>query len=162
MPAWPRLPLRLSATSAPPWLGHLATGLMLMLLAWLCASIYWSLTLRTSARAPVERETDPQRLVQAISTHHLFGVADRPANSGSHSAVSSTSGELRLIGAIAARKAGRPAYALIAMAGSPPEVVLEGNEVAPGIVLQRVLPRKVELLRNGQLLTLSLPEHDTP
>ncbi|WP_172955021.1 type II secretion system protein N [Sterolibacterium denitrificans] len=148
--------------SPPPWLGHLASGLMLMLLAWLCASIYWALTLPTSTPPVTALETDPQRLAQAIGAHHLFGTADSTGNTNSADNLSSATGELRLIGAIAAQKDGRPAYALIAIEGSPPEVVREGDEVAPGIVLQRVLAREVTLLHHGRSRTLSLPEHGNP
>lgn len=158
MPAWPRL----SAMNPPPWLGHLASGLMLMLLAWLCASIYWTLTLPTITPPATALETDPQRLAQAIGAHHLFGTADGPENMDGMGSLSSATGELRLIGAIAAQKDGRPAYALIAIEGSPPEVVREGDEVAPGIVLQRVLAREVTLLHHGRPRTLSLPEHGNP
>lgn len=145
-----------------PWLGHLASGLMLMLLAWLCASIYWTLTLPAATRPATALETDPQRLAQAIGARHLFGIADSANSTNGADTVSSASGELRLIGLIAAQKDHQPAYALIAIAGSPPEVVREGNEVAPGIVLQRVLAREATLLRNGQPLTLPLPERGNP
>lgn len=164
----------------PAWLGHLATALMLVLLAWLCASIYWSLALSGTGRPPLALEDDPLRLAQAINTHRLFGLAGEThlhlaagkhgvsGKSGAADTLSTATGELRLTGAIAAAEHEhadqaaatdrQAAYALITIEGGSPVVVREGDEVVPGIVLRRVQPRSVELLRNGVPTTLSLPD----
>jgi type II secretory pathway component PulC len=137
-----------------PWLGHLATILALALLAWLCASIYWALSARATPSATPGLDTDPQRTAQTLASRHLFGVTTAPVTNTATIAPS----DLRLNGVIAAQSAGQSAYALIAVEGKPAQVVREGDEIAPGITLQRVHAREVELLRNGQPQTLPLPQ----
>jgi len=41
-------------------------------------------------------------------------------------------------------------------------VVRVGDEIVPGVTLQRVLPRSVEIDQGGQVLTLTLPERGKP
>ncbi len=138
------------------WSGYFATLAMLALLAWVSAQIFWALTAPQPLRAVTQWETDPQRAAQAIGARHLFGVAPSIA-----AAVAAPS-DIRLTGVIAAQGEGQPAFALLALDGKPAQVVREGDEVAPGIQLQRVLPRQVELLRGGQPQLLSLPERGKP
>ena len=151
MRAWPQF----STETLIPWLGRLATLLMLALLAWLCANIYWSLSAPNTPRPATGIDTDPQHTAQAIASRHLFGMS-APATAGAPAA--SAPSDIRLNGAIAAEAPGKPAYALLAIEGKPAQVVREGDEVAPGITLQRVLPRQVELSRGGHTETLSLPQ----
>jgi len=136
-----------------PWLGHLATVVALTVLAWLCATIYWSITTTSGTAIARSIDTNPQHTVQTLVSRHLFGVSTAPA-----SLAASTPSDLRLNGVIAAQSEGQPAYALIVVEGKPAQVIREGAEVAPGITLKRVLAREVELLRNGQPQTLSLPQ----
>jgi len=142
------------ATTLIPWLGRLATLLMLALLAWVCAGVYWSLSAPATPRPATGLETDPQRVVQAIASRHLFGMA------AANAPAAATRGpvDFRLNGIIAAQAQGKPAYAILVPEGKPAQLVREGEEVAPGITLQRVLPREVELSRGGQTQTLSLPD----
>lgn len=141
------------ATTLMPWLGHLASLLMLAALAWLCASIYWSLTAPVTVRPAGNIETDLQRVTSSIVSRHPFGIA--PALPRPTAAPSS---DIKLQGVIAAQKEGQPAYALLSLEGKSPLVVHEGDEFAPGTILKRVLPREVEIQRGGQNLTLSLPD----
>lgn len=158
MRAWPRSRLTaINADNLMPWLGRLATLAMLALLAWLCAGIYWSLSAPRTPRPATAIDTDPQRVVQAVGSRHLFGVAAEPA-----AAAASEPSDIRLVGVIAAQAEGQPAYALLAVEGKPAQVVREGAEAAPGVTVQRVLPRQVELTRGGQTQTLSLPERGKP
>ncbi len=149
---WSRFSIANAATLTP-WLGRLATVIMLALLAWLCASIYWTITVSAAPRPAITIDTDPQRVVPAIVSRHLFGI---PSMTGATPASAPT--DIRLNGVIAAQIEGQPAYALLAIEGKPAQVVREGDEVAPGVTLQRVLKYEVELLRGGQTQTLSLPE----
>jgi len=155
MTAWP-LSFSPSSAAIMPWLGRAASIAMLALLAWLGADIYWTLSAAESPRPVTSVETDPQRALQAISTRHLFGVA--PAGP----AVSSAPADIRLNGAIAAQHPGQRAYAVLVVEGKRPQVVREGEDVLPGITLQRVMSRQVELLRGGQTQILSLPERGKP
>ncbi len=157
MRAWPRFST-INAANLMPWLGRAATLLALAALAWLCAGIYWTLSAPRTPRPATEIDTDPQRVAQTLVARHLFGVAATAAAASPASAPS----DIRLVGVIAAQAEGQPAYALLAVEGKPAQVVREGQEVASGVTLQRVLPREVELTRGGQTQTLSLPERGKP
>jgi len=146
----------LSSASLFPWLGRLAALGMLALLAWMGASIFWSLSAPQTIRPTPQIETDPQLSAQSISARHLFGASLAPA------AVASAPVDIRLSGVVAAQRQGERAYALLASEGKPPQLVREGEEVSPGVILQRVLPRQVELLRGGRTQILILPEHGKP
>lgn len=143
----------LNTAALMPWLGHLATVVALALLAWLCAGLYWALTTSPSPAAAQSIDTNPQHTVQTLVSRHLFGVSTAPV-----SMTASTPSDLRLNGVIAAQSEGQPAYALIVVEGKPAQVIREGAEIAPGITLKRVHAREVELLRNGQPQTLTLPQ----
>lgn len=154
MRAFPRFSTStFNASSLLPWLGHLATLLMLALLAWLCAGIYWTLTTPPAQRAAGRIETDPQRVVPAIVARHLFGIAPVTARP-----LATAPTDIKLSGVIAAQREGQTAYALLSVEGKPAQVVHEGDEFAPGTILKQVLPRAVEILRGGQSQTLSLPQ----
>jgi len=155
MTAW-HLPFPPSSAWIMPWLGRFVSIAMLALLAWLLADIYWALTAAESPRPVSSVETDPQRALQAISGRHLFGVA--PAGA----AVSTAPTDIRLSGAIAAQHPGQRAYAVLVVEGKRAQMVREGEEVVPGITLQRVMPRQVELLRGGQTQILMLPQRGKP
>lgn len=157
MSVWPQS-AAVSSAALLPWLGRLATLVMLGLLAWLGATIFWSLSAPEAPRPAIAQETDPQRVVQAIANRHLFGVA--PV--GKASGATSSFADIRLLGAIAAQTSGKPAFAILSVDGKPSQVVREGEEVASGITLQRVMPRQVELLRGGQSQLLTLPERGKP
>lgn len=145
------LTARATPAALLPWLGGVAGLVMLVMLAWLGADIFWTLSAPESASPSALMETDLQRAQQTIVNRHLFGqyvavvAAAAPSN-------------LRLNGVIAAQKPGQRAYALITVEGKATQLVREGEEVAPGITLQRVQARQVELTRGGQSQTLSLPE----
>lgn len=157
MSVWPQSPAFTSAALLP-WLGRLATLLMLGLLAWLGATIFWTLSSPETQQLSIARETDPQRVVQVIVSRHLFGAAPL----GNTPGVVGNFSDIRLIGAIAAQRADKPAFAILSVEGKPPQVVRQGEEVTQGITLQRVMPRQVELLRGGQSQLLTLPERGKP
>ncbi|MGE5524398.1 MAG: type II secretion system protein N [Rhodospirillaceae bacterium] len=140
------------------WLGVLALVGMLALLAWLAASIFWSLTGPAVAPPVVAIETDPARAAQGIAARHLFGEASEAG------AVVKAVGvpDIALRGVVAPTREGRPGVAVLAVTGKPPISVREGDEIVPGVTLHRVLPRSVELERGRQVQTLSLPERTTP
>lgn len=140
-----------------PWLGRAAALVMLAVLAWLGANIFWTLRAPESARPSALIETDLQRALPAITGRHLFGIYADAA-----SAPASAPTNIRLNGVIAAQKPGQRAYALLTIEGKPAQLVREGEEISPGITLQRVLARQVELLRGGQTQTLALPQSGKP
>jgi hypothetical protein len=135
-----------------PWIGRVAAVAMLALLGWLGASIFWTLQAPQSASPSAVMETDVQRAQQTIVKRHLFGVYVAAA------AAAAAPSNIRLTGVIAGQRAGQRAYALITVEGKAAQLVREGEEIAPGITLQRVLARQVEIQRGGQSQTLNLPE----
>lgn len=152
----PSLPAR-----ALTWVGRLASVGMLALLAWLAAHIYWRLTVAEPPPTMLAAQTDSLRAAARISSYHLFGVAAATPAEGPIAAtpVATTPAlNIQLKGAIAAQRPGERAYAVLVIEGERAQVVREGDEVAPGITLQRVLTREVELLRDGRVQVLRLPE----
>jgi hypothetical protein len=149
--------MNLSSDETLKWFGRMSTVLMLMVLGWLGANIYWRLSAPESVRPSAQMETDAQRAQQAIAGRHLFGVHVL-ASTGT----ATTPSDIKLNGAIAADKPGQRAYALLSIEGKPSQLVREGEDLAPGITLQRVETRQVSLLRGGQTITLRLPETGKP
>jgi hypothetical protein len=139
------------------WFGRMSTVLMLMVLGWLGANIYWRISAPENVRPSAQMETDAQRAQQAIAGRHLFGV-HVVASTGT----AATPSDIKLNGAIAADKPGQRAYALLSIEGKPSQLVREGEDLAPGITLQRVETRQVSLMRGGQTITLRLPETGKP
>lgn len=124
---------------------------MLAVLAWLGAHIFWTLSAEESPAPPMALETEPRRAAQTVVARHPFGeVASGP--------VVVTAIDIRLTGVIAAQRQGEAGMAFLVLEGKTPMAVREGAEVAPGIVLHRVLPRQVELARGAQIQILTLPE----
>lgn len=150
--------LPLSAARLVQWSGVLATVAMLALLAWLGAGIFWSLTTPVASAPAVAIETDPARAAQSVAARHLFGEAPPPGTAVKAVVLP----DITLRGVVAPSRQGRPGVAVLTVAGKPPIAVREGEEVAPGVSLHRVLPRSVELERGRQVQTLSLPERTTP
>lgn len=149
--------MNLSSDETLKWFGRMSTVLMLMVLGWLGANIYWRLSAPENVRPSAQMETDAQRAQQAIAGRHLFGV-HVVASTGT----ATTPSDIKLNGAIAADKPGQRAYALLSIEGKPSQLVREGEDLAPGITLQRVETRQVSLLRGGQSVTLRLPETGKP
>lgn len=149
------LTARVNTDRLMPWLGGLAALFMLALLAWIGAGIFWTLSAPESIRPSAPIETDLQRTLPALTERHLFGVylVATPTSAPSN---------IRLNGVIAAQRPGHRAYALLVIEGKPAQLVREGEEIAPGITLQRVMARQVEIQRGGQTQILSLPESAKP
>ena len=138
-------------SSLVPWLGRLATVVMLAVLAWMGARVFWSVTTGEVPLPPATIDTEPRAAAQAIVSRHPFGEASGPSVAG-------PSSDIRLSGVIAAAGPGQTAMAFLAVDGKPAAAVWEGGEVAPGISLKQVLARHVELSRGGQTQVLVLPE----
>lgn len=148
--------LFLSAPVVFSFLGRVASVLFLALFAWLCAQIFWAVKTPLAQAVAQRWETDGARAAQGLAGRHLFGQAALAP------VAMAAPTDIRLSGVIAAQVPGEVAMAFLALDGKPPQVVREGEDVAPGIQLQKVLPRQVELLRAGQVQTLDLPERGKP
>lgn len=151
MPRFPSLP----GARLAQWAGALATLAMLGLLAWLGATVFWRLNTPETVAPLAAIETDPQRAAQAITSRHLFGEAPRLA-AGAVKATVLT--DIALRGVVAPSRPGQLGIAVLAIAGKPATAVREGDEVAPGVRLTKVLPASVELERGSQVQSLPLPE----
>lgn len=154
MTVWPSSSPLVVPPAAIPWMGRLATLLMLALLAWVGATVFWALRAPEMPPPWIVRESDPQRAMQLIVNRHLFGIASTSNAPGAAASFAN----VRLLGVMAAQSRGKPAFAILSVEGKPSQLVREGAEVTPGIVLQRVMPREVELMRGGQSQLLTLPE----
>ncbi len=145
------LPARLPATLIP-WLGRLTALLMLALLAWLGTNIFWTLSTKVNLPPAMSLETDPTRAAQATISRHMFGEL------ASGEATPAASLDIRLTGVMAPLHPGKSALAFLSVDGKPAVALHEGDEVASGITLNRVMPRQVELLSGGRPMLVSLPQ----
>ena len=152
--------LRPTATQLWTWLGHLTSLLMLGMLAWLCAHLWWDWKTPTLTAAVIEPATDPGILAAEIARRHLFGEGI-PAATQAGLEPSPAPGNLQLSGIIATQHGAHSAYALLSLDGQPAKVVRQGEEISPGLVLQRISPHEIELSRHGQRQRLSLPKPGT-
>lgn len=143
-------------TALIPWLGKLTALAMLAVLAWLGTNIFWTLTTKVMLPPAMTLETDPQRAAQATMSRHILGEV------ASSEATAAAAMDIRLTGVIAAQHPGKAAMAFLSVDGKPATAVHEGEDVAPGITLNRVLPRQVELLRGGRPITVTLPQRSKP
>lgn len=119
------------------WLAVIAVG------AWLLAGWLWLLGAPPVFVAPPAPLVEPAAAAAAVAERHWFG------GTSAASTAESGSGRFRLFGAMTGHD-GRPGMAVIGEDGKSALPVIEGEEFAPGVRLQRVLPRAVELRRQGR------------
>ncbi|HEX5127908.1 MAG TPA: type II secretion system protein N [Rhodocyclaceae bacterium] len=131
----------------------LAWLLALALSAWIAAGWYWRIAGTRPERSQYAALTDPLAAAREVSSHHLFGTSTQ---SGADSPVASV-GQFRLLG-VAANSGKSPGFAVLQEAGLPSISVVEGEDIAPGVKLLKVLPQSVELSRNGARETLRLSD----
>ena len=126
--------------------------LAIALCAWILAGWYWRIKApRPVAAAPAE-VTDPIAAAKLIGARHLFG---EPSNAP----VQATAGSTRytLLG-VAAETASARGFAVIQEEGKPAEGFRQGEEISPGVRLDKIHANAVELNRNGVRETLPLSE----
>lgn len=119
------------------------------LVLWLAAGWYWALFGERPQVPPPLPAPATAEAARAVAAAHLFGAA------GAGAAVPVVS--YRLLG-VAANSRAVPGFAILAEEGKPPLPVVEGSEIEPGVVLRRVLPDRVEIERQGTMITVRLPE----
>lgn len=119
--------------------------------AWVVAGLIWRYAAPAPVLLPVADDGDAVRLAQDIAGRRVFvGQADDGASPAPGVPDS------RLIG-LATGFAGGQAFALLAAGDNPPGAVLEGEEIAPGLRLRRILADRVEVDRDGIPDVLTLP-----
>ena len=154
MAAWPFSDFSL-ASRAVPWLGRLATLVALALLAWLGARVFWDLTTPIVPEPAIAVDTDPSRVSQAIAARHVFGEAPAAAKAA---ALIQAPANLKLHGVVMPTKRMQNAIAILSIDGKPAVTVRQGEEIMPGVTLERVLARSVEINQGGRIQLLALPE----
>jgi hypothetical protein len=125
------------------WIGALA------LAAWLAAGWFWHLTGPEPVIAVMQQITDPLAAARSVTQRHLFGNAETT------SAAELAPRNFTLLGAMTASQQ-QPGFAVLAETGKPAVSVFEGDELAPGIRLEKVMPDKVSIIFNGRSETLEL------
>lgn len=131
------------------WLAVIAVG------AWLLAGWVWMLLAPPVFVAPSAPPVEPVAAATTVAEHHWFG------GTGATAPVATGTSRFRLFGAMTGHD-GRPGMAVIGEDGKPALPVIEGEEFAPGVRLQRVLPRAVELQRQGRDERLELNDIPAP
>jgi hypothetical protein len=138
-----RLPL------AAQWLAGAA---VVLLAAWLAAGWIWELAAPGPYAPPATPPSDPIKAAEGVAARHWFSAG---ATGNGEPGV-----RYKLYGAMTGG-GGRPGIAIIGEDGRSPMPLVEGEEFAPGLRLERVLPRAVELRRQGVSERLELPENPT-
>lgn len=147
--------------------------LLVVVIAWQAAKIFWMLVPGPSAGDPV---TPPPNLpasatregssadVNAIVAAHIFGIADPDEAPDAQPIVEDTSNlrdtrltNLQLKGTIAAT-ASEKAVAIIVDGNNEEKIYMIGDAVTPGASLHAVYADRVVLNENGVLTNLKLPK----
>lgn len=133
----------------------LAWLLALGLTAWFAAQWYWQIKAPGVTAHPQTLVSEPIAAARELAARHLFGFAPPPV-AGATQAVSNS--RFTLIG-VAAHSGNTPGFAVIQEEGKTAAGFVQGEEVAPGVKLARILPGAVELERNGSRETVRLPDN---
>ncbi|MSQ52541.1 MAG: hypothetical protein EXR28_11695 [Betaproteobacteria bacterium] len=160
MAAWSLVPNSI-VPRAVSWLGKIVTLVMLGLLGWVGAHIFWDLATPATPEPAITVDTDVARISKAIAARHLFGDAPAPL-AGKVSSHQRDPASLKLHGVIApeitGNRAGPAAVGIISVEGRPAAPFRIEQEILPGIHLRRVLKNSVEIDRDGKIERLSMPE----
>ena len=135
------------------WLGWLATLAAIVLFGWIVAGVFWELAAPYAPEPVLAVDTDPARVAQTVAARHIFGDARADVTT----AVTNVVG-VKLFGVVAPTGRTRVGIAILSVQGKPAVAVREGEEIADGVRLQRVLARSVEISRGGQVQELALPD----
>jgi len=136
-------------------------------LAWLCvmavcgylgANWFWRLSAPPVTGAIFAPLADPVNAANEVSSRHLFGAGTQ-ANKPQGEAAVVTPG-LRIIGILTGSH-NSPGFAVIQEEGQASRPVIEGEDLAPGIRLNKVLPQGIEILRDGVKETLALSNNQS-
>ena len=139
---------------------------VVVLLAWLlelgCAAavattLFWHYAAPPRTVLPVRSDTDPRAVAQRINGQRPF-ASDAPAPIATAPAAD---GRRFAVVGLATGFAGGSGFALLKSGDDPPQAYVEGETVADGVMLKRILDDGVELERNGRVERLSLPATPT-
>ena len=120
-----------------------------------CVLAYW--TWAWCAPAALARAVDvAEPLSSLANAGNLFGRGHGDAHVATPTGLA-----VKLLGVVAAGPGGS-SYALLQLGAGKTQVVRVGGYLAPGILLEQVLPQQVILQRNGSRETLVWPHPQTP
>ena len=131
------------------WAVRLLNAALLLASALVCAHWFWIFAAPPIVAPRQQSAPQPVGVVDAIRRAGLFGSAAHTAIAGRERR------ELVLRGIYASREGG---MAVIAVDSTQPPAIRIGEEVAPGIVLERVLADHVVVNESGVARRLDLPE----
>jgi len=134
----------------PRWLSVTSSLVLLTVLAWTCAHWFWVFAAPEPAVLASQVEPGPRNPLDSIARADLFGAA--PARQPvAHAAQS----DLMLRGISSTRKGG---MAVIAIDKGKTVAVGSGDEIVPGVRLEKVQPDHVVISRGGVPQRLDLPQ----
>ncbi|MCB1895926.1 MAG: alpha-1,2-mannosidase [Zoogloeaceae bacterium] len=121
------------------------------------ATLFWRYAAPPRSLLPVRSETDPRAVAQRINGQHPF-AGEAPAKL----AVAAGGGAARVaVIGLATGFDGGTGFALLKSGDDAPQAYVEGESLADGVTLRRILADGVELERNGRVERLSLPTTST-
>ncbi|WP_018608763.1 type II secretion system protein N [Uliginosibacterium gangwonense] len=141
--------VRLQTALAPA----LAWLCVMAVCGWLAAGWFWRLNAPPMSGAIFAPMADPINAANEVSSRHLFGLGTQANKPQGEAAVVAPG--LRIIGILTGSIHG-PGFAVVQEQGQASRPVIEGEELASGIRLSKVLPQGVEILRDGVKETLAL------
>lgn len=144
------MPFRLFRPAA--LLPFLAWAVVLAIVAWVAAGWYWRLASPRIEQAVPAVNTEVAAVTREIVGRNLFGA---PVVAEQAQVVSNS--RYKLIG-VAANSGRAPGFAILQVDDKASLSAIEGQEIEPGVKLVRVLPRAVEIERNGLRETVPLNE----
>ena len=136
----------------------LAWLLALGLVAGVCATLFWRFTAPPRVVLPVRLDTDPRAVAQRIAGQQPFGGGGLAVELPASVAVAGT--RFTVVG-VATGFAGGAGFALLEADGGGPRAYVEGDEIASGVRLARILADGVELDRGGKTERIQLPAVET-
>lgn len=131
-----------------------AWGVSIFLAAWIVSGWFWDRIAPAPAFLPMVTETDPVAAASSVAMKHLMGVPkSQPASSDAPRRSS-----FRLLGLMTASSRW-PGFAILSQNDREPLVVVEGEEIVPGVSLLQIMSDQVVIGRDGnkESLGLNLP-----
>jgi general secretion pathway protein C len=123
------------------WLPALAWAVALALTAWIAAIWYWRLAAPRPEQSVYAAQTDPVAAAREVATRHVFGAPAQVATVAPPS-------QFQLLG-VAANSGPSRGFAILQIVGQQAVPVIQGEELAPGVRLEKILPQSVELSIGG-------------
>jgi general secretion pathway protein C len=123
---------------------------LLVLLAITCAHWFWIFVAPPASAPPQQLSAELLRPLDSIRRANLFGIAAQAVTTAP-----AVRTDLALRGVSASRTGG---VAVIALDKTRTVTVRAGDEIAPGIRLERVAPDHVVVIQNGVSQRIELPQ----